>query len=521
MTCQLKIVSEHRDIVGNDAVRVFHEEGGTIGRSLRSDWILPDPDRYISGRHATIDFRGGMYYLVDTSSNGVYINGDCNPVGKGNVRRLFDGDILRFGDFEIAVTIDQGESIATPLDATDSHIREHVAPLVPEVSMATGVQLLDEEEMTGDGDFQSALFSSPDDPEEVAEPEPAPRPAEPPKRAVPRELADADLVATDIVDSFLDGLGLNRSELPESVDLAQLMQTAGEVLREFVGGITGLLASRANMKNAFKLDQTTVLPRHNNPIKLSANTRDSIKQLLFGSGGENIASRDAAREVCQDLLFHQDALLEAMAMAFDDFSDRFEPEELAETFDRNLSSNPLLRWRNKSKYWQMYADLYPILTEKGSGRYPETFAQDFVAAYERHLAEFKRLGGASLHLKETVILNESQRGIVPPPLADADPEPGVPEETEDSAATEPAETAEEPVEAEVVEADPITLNEPAARVLKELEELEEFQPSPSAANDSGERVEIIAEGDDFEEIIDFDDATLDDLPDTDTDQARG
>ena len=161
MTCQLEIISDHRDIVGDDAIRVFREEGGTIGRSLQNDWILPDPDRYISGRHATIDFKGGIYYLVDTSSNGVYINGDCEPVGKGNVRRLFNGDVLRFGDFEITVSIDHGESIVVPLDETDPSIEEHVDMLVPEESLATGVQLLDEDELTGDEEFQSALSADP------------------------------------------------------------------------------------------------------------------------------------------------------------------------------------------------------------------------------------------------------------------------------------------------------------------------------------------------------------------------
>ena len=48
--------------------------------------------------------------------------------------------------------------------------------------------------------------------------------------------------------------------------------TAGQVLRELVKGCTELLASRANLKHAFRLDQTTVLPRHNNPMKFSENT---------------------------------------------------------------------------------------------------------------------------------------------------------------------------------------------------------------------------------------------------------
>ena len=69
------------------------------------------------------------------------------------------------------------------------------------------------------------------------------------------------------------------------------MQNAGEVMREFVEGTTQLLASRANLKNAFRLDQTTVLPRHNNPMKLSANTKDSIKQLLVGQEGEYLVGK--------------------------------------------------------------------------------------------------------------------------------------------------------------------------------------------------------------------------------------
>jgi predicted component of type VI protein secretion system len=494
MTCQLEIISDHRDIVGDDAIRVFHEEGGSIGRSLQSDWILPDPDRYISGRHATIDFKGGIYYLVDTSSNGVYVNGDCEPIGKGNVRRLFNGDILRFGDFEITVSIDHGESIVVPLDEPDSQVEENVAPLVAEESIATGVQLLDEDELTGDEEFQSALFGTPADTgiveraeQKVAE-QPIEEKIEAPQHSVPRELAEANLVATDLIDSFLDGLGINRAELHSSVDLGEVMQNAGEVLREFVEGVAALLASRANMKNAFRLDQTTVLPRHNNPLKLSANARDSIKQLLVGREGEYLGPRDAVREVCRDLLFHQDAQLDAMSSAFNEFADKFDPEELAETFDHNLASNFLLRWRNKSKYWPMYRDLYPIITEKGSNRFPQMYAEEFVAAYDRQIAEYKRLG-ASEHLKETVIMNES----------DLVTDPAVTEIAvkQDVAANDAAPDSG------------IDLNDSAKLVLQELEELD---------NSS---IENIDEGDDFKATVAFEGISLDDLPDEEPDRAEG
>jgi type VI secretion system FHA domain protein len=427
MPLRLEIISEHREIVGDDAIREFREDGGTIGRSLQNDWILPDPDRFISGRHATIDYKGGIYYLVDTSTNGVYVNGDCEPIGNGNPRRLFNGDTLRFGDFEMVVSIDSGESLVIPAPPAPSVVPDNVELLIPEDSLLTGVQLLDDDEITGDDDFQTALFSESvveadvetleaafDQDEQPVEPPPHPKHESHP-------LAEADLVATDLLDSFLDGLGINRSEMHPSVDLGEIMQNAGEVLREFVEGTAELLTSRANLKNTFRLDQTTILPRHNNPIKLAANTKDSIKQLLVGKAGEYLGPRDAVREVCRDLLFHQEAFLDAMISSFVDFAERFDPDELQLGFDRELDSKFLTKFRNKTKYWDRYGDLYPTLTEKGGGRFPLMFSEGFVSAYERHIAEYKRLGTNDNHLKETVVLNESD------PKTDsagyADPEP--------------------------------------------------------------------------------------------------
>lgn len=417
MALHLEIVSEHRGLVGEDASRVFNEKGGTIGRSLQNDWILPDPDRYISGRHATIDFKGGAYYLADTSSNGVFINGDCEPLGKGNPRRLFNGDVIRLGDFVINVVVDEGESLVMPLDEPVSHVTDNSGSMVDMDPLKTGMMLLDEDALTDDDAFQSVLFGSHTQTGVAAKAKPAPK--KPVKKPAP--VASADLADRDLIDSFLDGVGVSRSELHPDADLGEIMQNAGEVLREFVEGTTQLLASRANLKNAFRLDQTTVLPRQNNPLKLSANTKDSIRQLLVGKEGEYLGPRDAVREVCRDLLFHQDAFLDAMNSAFLEFSDRFDPEELQEAFDRTLGTGVLAKLTNKYKYWGLYGDLYPILTEKGGGRFPQMYAEEFVRAYERQVAEFKRLGGDE-HLKATVALNPAiHRPASTPPAGDASP----------------------------------------------------------------------------------------------------
>jgi len=387
----IKLVSEHRDLVGEDCVREFHETGGTIGRSLRNDWILPDPDRFISGRHATIDFKGGMYYLADTSSNGVYMNGELEPIGNGNPRRLFDGDRMRLGDFEFEIEIDKGESLVMPLDVEPSVAPDNIEQFVDEDVLNTGMQLLDENEITGDDEFQSVLFGK-----EPEKPDPEPEVADESAnddsangKSAAENDASVGVTAEDLFDSFLDGLGVSRVELHPSVNRPEMMLTAGLVLREFVEGTIKLLSSRANLKNTFRLDQTTVLPRHNNPMKFSDNTNDLIKQLLIGGEGEYLGARDAVREANRDLLNHQSAFLDAMNSAFVEFADRFEPDELQEGFDRTINSK-LFAFMNKSKYWRLYRDLYPIMTEKGGGRFPQMFAEEFVKAYERQVADYQR-----------------------------------------------------------------------------------------------------------------------------------
>ena len=41
--------------------KVFTESGGTIGRDAKSFWVLPDGE--VSGRHALISGRDGVFYI--------------------------------------------------------------------------------------------------------------------------------------------------------------------------------------------------------------------------------------------------------------------------------------------------------------------------------------------------------------------------------------------------------------------------------------------------------------------------
>src|ERR1700721_2368547 len=107
MALRLRVVSEHAIGLGEQSTKVFGVHGGTIGRASDNEGILPDPERYLSGKHARVDFRSGTYVLVDTSSNGTYVNGAQVPLGKYHDYPLKDGDYVRLGEYELLVVITQ------------------------------------------------------------------------------------------------------------------------------------------------------------------------------------------------------------------------------------------------------------------------------------------------------------------------------------------------------------------------------------------------------------------------------
>ena len=103
------------------------EQGGSIGRRDENDWVLPDPERFISGRHALVDFSDGSFHITDLSSNGVFINRSAQPLGKNNRAALQDGDSFTIGDYDIGVAIEK------PVSQTlgDEQLRWPGRPLCP------------------------------------------------------------------------------------------------------------------------------------------------------------------------------------------------------------------------------------------------------------------------------------------------------------------------------------------------------------------------------------------------------
>ena len=81
MPLTLHVISHQSRAMGSAATCQINEPGGSIGRVDSNDWVLPDPERFVSSRHAAISCEDGVWYLQDTSTNGTFHNDPGNLIG--------------------------------------------------------------------------------------------------------------------------------------------------------------------------------------------------------------------------------------------------------------------------------------------------------------------------------------------------------------------------------------------------------------------------------------------------------
>lgn len=84
---------------GADIARDLGTGRLVIGRGPDCDWILNDPERTLSKIHCMVEFKGGVYIVIDSSTNGVFLNDAAAPIGRGNSAVVGEGDRLRLGGF--------------------------------------------------------------------------------------------------------------------------------------------------------------------------------------------------------------------------------------------------------------------------------------------------------------------------------------------------------------------------------------------------------------------------------------
>jgi type VI secretion system protein ImpI len=129
-------------------------------------WTLPD--QYVSNRHALIRYAGGVFFIEDTSTNGVFINSPDNRLAKGQPYALKSGDWIFIEPYEIKASIVEAHGEAGVVDdpfAPPAPIHEEDRmvpddPFAPWQSVAKEVNLVlstDHEPLPGEVDPLIAL----------------------------------------------------------------------------------------------------------------------------------------------------------------------------------------------------------------------------------------------------------------------------------------------------------------------------------------------------------------------------
>ncbi|RUY65333.1 FHA domain-containing protein, partial [Mesorhizobium sp. M7A.F.Ca.CA.001.13.1.1] len=81
---------------GTSTSYAARDRGFEIGRDA-CDWTLPDPDKFISGRHCEVRYEAGAFWLHDISRNGTFINGSSQRMT--GPHRLGHGDRILIGRY--------------------------------------------------------------------------------------------------------------------------------------------------------------------------------------------------------------------------------------------------------------------------------------------------------------------------------------------------------------------------------------------------------------------------------------
>jgi type VI secretion system protein len=104
MTLIVKVISYKGMPLAEEISAQFDEQGGSIGRSPDNRLVLPDPEKYISRLHATIQYQGGQYFIQDSSAAGTYLEQKGQLLEQARAV-LTDGERLRIGEYELLVAI--------------------------------------------------------------------------------------------------------------------------------------------------------------------------------------------------------------------------------------------------------------------------------------------------------------------------------------------------------------------------------------------------------------------------------
>lgn len=388
-----------------------NQHGFDFGRGRYLDWVLPDPDRWISEKHCEVRYYDGAYWLNDPSTNGTFLDGTDRRLKCPY--RLRDGDVLVIGKYLVSVSI-TGESqpVATedevpthrPVAQEAKNIWQSDEDAAPPISreelvikrrgsnadpdfldhVADVPNIVDTPRQgEGSGHHNARADSSPDwngeqgqkqwtdtnhweerqNPPQNRPPQtttPAPTPSDQPVDSPHRNGTDQSSVQdqerplvqiSDVfIKNFCRGAGLPESALMDR-DPAEVSEEIGVLLRITVENLMQLLSARNAAKTMVRSSERTKIEAvDNNPLKFSASVTEALKEMFDSNSRNYLGGQETLINTFEDLKSHQINTYSAMQYSIQYLVDRLSPEAIE---SESGKGNVVLGTR-KSKLWETY-----------------------------------------------------------------------------------------------------------------------------------------------------------------------
>jgi type VI secretion system protein ImpI len=402
----------------------FGPDGGTIGRSPSSDWVLKD--EFVSRQHARISCSGGRFFIEDTNSTGgVLLNDRRLVAGQPHALRARDRLFIKPYAIEVvpepAVAPTKETAVfppghhATPAPARRSDLLREAAsdPLQTHLPVAPAPRTSEFSHDLDQWDLEPLLERLLDQSVVAPAPRVAPKPSpetssdipqrrfeDPPlpsRAAAPPPPNDVPRPSSTDLDRLLSGAGLDAARVPPEV-----AQQIGQIMRVVVEGLLDVLQARQQARDAFRIQGTMFRPRGNNPLKFSTDVQDALHNLFVRQGAGYLGPVDAFEDVFNDLRHHQLASVAAMKKAFLSVLETFDPSGLQKRFDdSNKTSKARLGiLQGTPNYWAKYGEFVESLRHDPNGSFRDLFGQVFSQAYEEELKRLRAESGPAQNRKK-------------------------------------------------------------------------------------------------------------------------
>jgi len=149
-----------------------------------------------------------------------------------------------------------------------------------------------------------------------------------------------------------------------------------------------VLMARASVKSEFRIEQTMISARGNNPLKFAADDDDALSALIGGGRRTGMPGPDAVADALRDIRLHELATMAAMQEAVRAMVARLDPASL----QRGAEGGIGLPLQRKARAWDAFVALHGQLSRALGDDFDSVFGKAFARAYEQAEAELDQDG---------------------------------------------------------------------------------------------------------------------------------